>query len=439
MPDRPIRIAERYPLVQDPPFTLDGTRTLLFVLPCDPARLDALLARTFAWAAPELEIERLGRHCILAITDVARAEGADPALGWFAYREATFFVPIWGRRAGAPFVALHVPFIYPDQGLAVAAGREIYGLPKKPARIELPSDADLWSGARPISASALAAQAFDGSQWTEQTLFTISSTPQPIVPALADTLLDAIELAIGALPGGLGPIGRLLQQDLVQLKQVPDVTPGGVPARVLHRAVTRVAAPVRALSNVRVADASKVRIDLAELASEPIRDVLGLPASVAPIVAATMTMDFAFEPGEVWLERPEVPTPPAAKKKVVILGGGMGALATAHALSDTDAKRAAYDVRVLVQGHLLGGKGANARNPARAQRIEEHGLHVIFGFYHNFLRLMRSVYADAARPATVEPSTFEEAFEPEWRIVFHDGASSWEVVFPRTPATYGAG
>lgn len=439
MLDRPTRIAERFPLVQDPPFRLDGTRAFLFLVEIDPDRVDAMLARTFGWAAPDIEVERLGKHCIVALTDVARATAADPSLGYFAYREATFFVPVWGRRGGVPFAALHVPFIYPDAGLAVAAGREIYGLPKKPAAITMPTDVAFWSGAAPITGTVLAAARFDGSEWIDRALFSISSSPQPVAAALDSDLLDTIEAIIGPIPGPLGAIGRLLQQDLLQLKQVPDVATGGVPARVLYRAVTRVAAPLRALRNVFLADASKVRIDLAELASEPIRDVLGLPAVVTPKFAASLEMDFAFDSGEVWLERPDGTPPPATKTRVLILGGGMGALATAHALSDTDERRAKYDVRVLVQGHLLGGKGANVRNPARAERIEEHGLHVIFGFYHNFLRLMRGVYADAARGASTEPSSFDEAFKPEWRVVFADGAASWEVVFPRTPNTYGAG
>jgi uncharacterized protein with NAD-binding domain and iron-sulfur cluster len=440
MLERPTRIPERYPLVQDPPFHLNGTRTFLFLIECDPDRIDALLARTFGWAVPDVVVQRLGKHAILVITDVARAWASDPTLGFFSYREAVFFVPVWGRRGGAPFAGLHVPFIYPDDGLALAAGREIYGLPKKPARLVLPTDADFWAGRAPITVNVRAARSFDGSEWVDRSLLTISSSAQPLTAVIANDLLDTLDAVIGPVPGALGPIGRLLQQDLVQLKQVPDVSTGGVPARVLYRAITRVQAPIRSLADVFLADAQKVRIDLADLASEPVRDVLGLPAVMTPKVAASLRMDFAFDAGEVWIERPDAVAPPSGPKtRVVILGGGAAALAAAHALTDTDARRAKYDVRVLVQGHLLGGKGACTRSSTRAQRIEEHGIHVIFGFYHNFLRLMRSVYADAARPAHIEPSTFDEAFKPEWRVTFHDGVHQWEVTFPRTPATYGAG
>lgn len=440
MLERPTRIPERFPLVMDPPFRLTGTRAFLFALECDPDRLDDLVTRTFGWAAPDVEVERLGEHCLLAITDVARATAGDPSLGWFTYREATFFVPVWGRRGGVPFVGLHVPFIYPDDGLAVAAGREIYGLPKKPASIAIPSEADFLAGASAITASVRGAEVFDGSEWVDRTLFTISTVGAAASSGAPGDLLDAVDALVGAIPGPLaGSLSELLRQDLIQLKQVPDVATGGVPARVLYRAVTHVAAPIRDLRDVRLIHASDVRVDLAELASEPVRDVLGLPATITPKLAASLEMDFEFEPGEVWLERPDGAPAPPTKTRVLILGGGMAGLAAAYELSATDARRAKYDVRVLAQGHLLGGKGANVRDPARGERIEEHGIHVIFGFYHNFLRLMRRVYAERARPNGVEPSTFDEAFEPQWNVTFDDGTSEWEVRFPRLPATYGAG
>jgi len=436
MLERPERIHERYPLVQDPPFTLKNTRTFLFVLPCDHAHLVAMCDRTFGWAAPTTTVEPLGAHCVLAITDTAEAGTADPQLGTFAYREATFFVPVKGVHDGAPFTAMHVPFIYPDEGLAVAAGREIYGLPKKPATLQVPIDDDFWDGSSPITLRALGAEQFDGSPWQDESVMTIQATAHGPVAALADDVLDAIDTLFGPISWP----GHLVGQDLVQLKQVPDATPGGIPPRVLYRGITRVRAPVDNFSNVRLGDPGKVSITLADLASEPIRQVLGLGSDpITPTLAASLEMDFAFEPGEVWRDDPDSGATPATKTQVLILGGGLGALATAEMLSATEERRDRYDVRVLAQGHLLGGKGASWRNAARKDRVEEHGLHVIFGFYHNFIRLFREVYEEAARPTHVDPSTFAEAFVPNDDVVFHDGTDGFEVRFPRTPAGYGAG
>ena len=77
--------------------------------------------------------------------------------------------------------------------------------------------------------------------------------------------------------------------------------------------------------------------------------------------------------------------------KVAVLGGGIGALTTALALSDP-ARRQRYDITVYTMGWRLGGKGASGRNPDFGQRIEEHGIHVWFGFYENAFRLLRDCY-----------------------------------------------
>lgn len=440
MNGRPIRIPEAYPLVQDPPFSLKGSRTLLMVLPATRARLEAMCHRTFHWAAPEVVVEPLGSSVLLVLTDVAEARSKDPQHGFFSYREATFFVPVTGTRNGTPFVGMHVPFIYPNEGLAVAAGREIFGLPKKPASIEMPDIERVLDGSAAITVRALSAEVLDGSQWRERELLRITSHPHGAIAGAADTLLDAIDAAVGPLPLS-GGLEHLLQQRLIQLKQVPDVSTHGTPPRVLLRAITEVKAPVRSLTNVRLADASKLRVTVANLATEPVREVLGLGSIVTPTVAASLEMDFTFEGGEVWLERPVQPSGPTSKTRVLVLGGGMGGLAAAHALTDTDERRARFEVTVMSMGHYLGGKGANLRHPddTLGRRIEEHGIHVFFGFYHNALRLMRDVYAEANRAPNDEPSTFDEAFRPEWRVTFHDGAGKYEVRFPRTPPTYGAG
>lgn len=99
-------------------------------------------------------------------------------------------------------------------------------------------------------------------------------------------------------------------------------------------------------------------------------------------------------------------------KRVAILGGGISSLFTAFELSKLrDGDRPAFDITVYQMGWRLGGKGASGRNPASGDRIEEHGLHVLFGAYENAFRILREVYdgdfeaAVAARNATRAPGT----------------------------------
>lgn len=79
----------------------------------------------------------------------------------------------------------------------------------------------------------------------------------------------------------------------------------------------------------------------------------------------------------------------AEKQKIAILGGGMGSLAAAFELTSNPDWNAHMDITVYQMGWRLGGKGASGRNPEHHDRIEEHGLHVWLGFYHEAFKLMR--------------------------------------------------
>ncbi len=96
------------------------------------------------------------------------------------------------------------------------------------------------------------------------------------------------------------------------------------------------------------------------------------------------------------------------KRKVAVLGGGMGALTAAYKLSETGD----CDITVYQLGWRLGGQGASGRNLNMADRIEEHGLHVWFGFYENAFQLMKGCYDELGRPPGAPLPSVEYAFRP---------------------------
>jgi uncharacterized protein with NAD-binding domain and iron-sulfur cluster len=113
------------------------------------------------------------------------------------------------------------------------------------------------------------------------------------------------------------------------------------------------------------------------------------------------------------------------RRRVAILGGGAGSLAAAFELTATPELRERYDVTVYQLGWRLGGKGASGRReigPTHpgAQRIEEHGLHVWFGFYENAFDVMRRVYEELDRPADAPLRTWRDAFHPTDEVVLCD-------------------
>jgi uncharacterized protein with NAD-binding domain and iron-sulfur cluster len=106
--------------------------------------------------------------------------------------------------------------------------------------------------------------------------------------------------------------------------------------------------------------------------------------------------------------------------KVAVLGGGVGGLTAAFELTATPQLRERYEVTVYQLGWRVGGKGASGRNAAVADRIEEHGLHVWFGFYDNAFRLMRDAYEELGREPGEPLATLEDAFKPCDQIVLLD-------------------
>jgi uncharacterized protein with NAD-binding domain and iron-sulfur cluster len=114
----------------------------------------------------------------------------------------------------------------------------------------------------------------------------------------------------------------------------------------------------------------------------------------------------------------------SSPKKVAILGGGVGALATAWRLTSEPDWQDRYDITVYQMGWRLGGKGASGRR-APHWRIEEHGLHIWLGFYHNAFTALQQAHVElnpavGPAPVGVTPPRMargvfarcEDAFEP---------------------------
>jgi uncharacterized protein with NAD-binding domain and iron-sulfur cluster len=112
-----------------------------------------------------------------------------------------------------------------------------------------------------------------------------------------------------------------------------------------------------------------------------------------------------------------------AGPRVVILGGGMGGLATAWELSSGEWRKHLDSITVYQRGWRLGGKGASSRG--RFGRIEEHGLHVLLGYYDATFRVLREVYGEVDRAVT-DPEcpirSWRDAVSPAADV----GLAEWE-------------
>jgi uncharacterized protein with NAD-binding domain and iron-sulfur cluster len=106
----------------------------------------------------------------------------------------------------------------------------------------------------------------------------------------------------------------------------------------------------------------------------------------------------------------------AGRPRIAILGGGAGGVTAALQLSNrADWKDHYASITLYQQGWRLGGKGACGRG--RNQRIEEHGLHIWFGFYENAFRLLDGCHRELDRLATEG--------DPRWNLTFTNVADSF--------------
>jgi uncharacterized protein with NAD-binding domain and iron-sulfur cluster len=129
----------------------------------------------------------------------------------------------------------------------------------------------------------------------------------------------------------------------------------------------------------------------------------------------------------------------SARRRVAILGGGAGGLTAAFELTATPELRERYEVTVHQLGWRLGGKGASGRRDVgHGFRIEEHGLHVWFGFYENAFNVIQRVYGELDRPEGAPLRTWEDAFHPTNEVVLLDDAGGeWVTRHFHFPANDG--
>lgn len=133
-------------------------------------------------------------------------------------------------------------------------------------------------------------------------------------------------------------------------------------------------------------------------------------------------------------------TPPRRKQRVLILGAGTAGLGAAWELTGYPGWNDLYDVDLYVLGWRVGGKTATGRGPS--QRIEEHGIHILQGWYHNVFRLMNGVFEERAKVPGLPPlpwaswyaalernnGTFLTEYLPELHCWAND-----TLIFPETP------
>jgi uncharacterized protein with NAD-binding domain and iron-sulfur cluster len=459
------------PVLRMPGMQRDG-EFALFVLKADLAALNALCDKFLNEPIRDgsTRYEPLGPFVffVYANMEISSLYPVDRDMGWSAETDACFwvFTKVLSLVEGSykfERLAWFMPYLFiGGNQYGVDTGREVYGFRKLDGTFEGPTDIT----DPEFSVNTLAFKRFDANtQGRTQPVLTVREAHGESSLDDADayaTFVEALEDILGILVAededqvvqetveilrlfiDLERDDRadaaqefqkivndfldqgLLDQTNVFLKQFRDVAD-------TNKAVYQAIVEAEARFTVFRGGGAIPRVFeliLYDLESHPIAQMLGLRQDGPNfMVGGWFKGDFVLETGrEVYRVEPAPP------QKIAILGGGMGALATAFALTSEPGWQQRYELTVYQMGWRLGGKAASGRNQAVADRIEEHGVHIWYGFYDNAFRLVQELYQALDRPKHAPFATWDAAFERQSLIVleeFHnDQWKHWPIYFP---------
>jgi uncharacterized protein with NAD-binding domain and iron-sulfur cluster len=431
-----------------PPYVAENVQFYAFVVPADFATLQELLDNRLNSPSGGAEhFEPAGPFVIFAFNKLDKMYSQTPpdsGKGWFSEQECAIWVRVVDRKRERS-LWFH-PYMFVDNSYALAIGREVYGFPKTIGWFQIPD--------QPKQASLLTLETIVLDKFSPDSSGKRMNLIQARKTSSSEEEWQTVETAVEfgeEILGALDPQSVLGKWDVVLsslsdlverkepmvfLKQIPAPD---IPGTACYQAIVENNAQATLLRGVSLIP-GKWQIDIGAADSHPIARELGLSgSSISSALHMWVNFDMLVGFGtNVW-------TASARPKKIAILGGGMASLAAALELTSARDWRSHYDITVYQKGWRLGGKGASGRG--EFDRIEEHGLHLWFGFYENAFRIIRQVYRQNAvsRPPGTPLREWDEAFKPHDFVAITDTADAgahWEVWgfhFPRRPGHPGDG
>ena len=452
MVERPDYIYQDGNVIMHSPLQLKNSEMYGFFIKGDLTKLQATVDTTLnCVAGGRMQFKVLSPYVMLTFTRVNHASSTNPvdhAKGWGTETDIVTWVMVgqMEQQNGQP--VLKEIFSYPchiwvDDCMALINGRELYGFPKYECQYSMPT-----TGGDPDSFT-LAAKGFEPFAPTTQlamhpllevTATDKSSPHRPLTSflqlleegyAILKSEPDLFDLDVAELPG----LFKLLFKPQVQqifLKQFPDSS--GVKA--VYQAIVAAPARVDSVHSVQLLG-YRYQCNLHKFDSFPLNETLGLKLGAqAAILPFHVNFDFTVTEGVELIDNSRI-----QPKKIAILGGGVSAMTAAFYLTDQPGWQNRYDVTVYQSGWRLGGKGASGRNPDFGQRIEEHGLHIWFGFYENAFATMQKAYGLLNRPPGAPLRTWQDAFKPQHFVALTEYIDKqwkiWPVDTPLKPGVPG--
>lgn len=439
-----------------PTLQLQQSEMYGFFVRGDVATLQATVDSTLtAVAAGKMSFKVLSPFVMLTFTRVQHANSAwpsDRAKGWGEEIDIVTWVMVGQVNRGDSRVSdvyMYPCHIWVDDSMALINGRELFGYPKNHCEYTMPAPGE------PATRFALAAKGFQPfspeTRLALHPLLEVSAATAGAAPkapkalkGLDDFIEQAIELLAANLPAffeldkagweDVAQMVRSMSVEQIFLKQFPDAA--GIKA--VYQALVTAPAKVTAVRRVELLGDAYDCV-LHPFASFPLDQTLGLPlGSQEAILPFHLSLDFEVPAGKELVDNSTV-----APEKIAIIGGGVAAMTAAFYLTDQPGWQNEREITVYQMGWRIGGKGASGRNAALGQRIEEHGLHIWFGFYDNAFKTMQRAYELLDRPAGAPLRTWQDAFKEQHFITLTEFIGGqcrlWPIDTPPMPGQPGEG
>ncbi|MYM94002.1 NAD(P)-binding protein [Duganella vulcania] len=451
MATRPSYIYQGGSVMMHSPLQLKNSEMYGFFVKGDLAKLQATLDDTLNQVAGQrMRFNAISPYVLLTFTRVNHADSAvavDHAKGWITEIDIVTWIMVGamddeGKLAHIYYYPAH---IFVDDAMALINGRELFGYPKYLCEYEIPA-----ADAEPLRCS-VAAKGFQvfspETRIAMHPLLDVTATRKTGIEKPIASVLDLIDQAIElflSIPdffnldvAGWDDIISLLRNpriDQVFLKQFPD----SAGLKAVYQAILAAPATIDKIHSGKLLG-YEYQCVLHAFDSFPLNETLGLQLGPqAAILPYKLDFDFTAQPGEELVDNSSI-----APQKIAILGGGVGSMTAAYYLSDQPGWQNNYEITVYQQGWRLGGKGASGRNAQYGQRIEEHGLHIWFGFYSNAFKMIKAAYASLDRPAGAPLATWRDAFKQHDYVALSEQVGdqwrNWSIVFPTLPGEPGEG
>ena len=298
------------------PLRCEGVTQWCFPLHADSGRLAALCRRTFAEpTGGEIDLRPLGSHVIFSLGRIERIVSEQErfaAMGWASETQGAIWVPVGRVRdehdtAVVEEMLMFTPYMWVDNPISLASGREMYGFPKAFAWFDLPAPG--------ADAAAFGLDAFGMD-------FERDLQPQRN-PLVRVTRGERIHEMTDLVWSGLRQVGRHLRQLTDHHGQpsihfgwrfaesvLADLIEGGVRQVFLHQtraigdgsraSLQQVAEASYSVSSLRAAPLEhEYAVDINELSSAPLVSELGLDSHSITRSAYRSQCNFKLGTGNV--------------------------------------------------------------------------------------------------------------------------------------------